>query len=306
MALIKCPDCGREVSSRAVSCPNCGCPISEIVASEGTAPVSTAAPTAPTVDSGKERQLIIAHLKDLCTLELIKWKYEKPIAKAAADFGITNYNNAFDFVSRILEKVSKGITSASSNIYQMTPLQFSNALREEAGPITLISVKVDGKKVSLPRYIYDADGYPDWGPVFDAVSDKYSALYNEHSDEKRKVTAALKTAYDANIIPAPFRNLHGVYYLHDYLSTSQESLSDALLHLDLDIIKSKLDTVIKQQGEILLQTYITNLQLASVQQKFDQLLDAVQSISQDTAAIAKYSAISATHLETIKILQFIK
>lgn len=28
MALIKCPECGKEVSSRAISCPNCGCPIS--------------------------------------------------------------------------------------------------------------------------------------------------------------------------------------------------------------------------------------------------------------------------------------
>lgn len=27
MALIKCPECGKEVSSLAKSCPNCGCPI---------------------------------------------------------------------------------------------------------------------------------------------------------------------------------------------------------------------------------------------------------------------------------------
>lgn len=27
MALIKCPECGKEVSDKAISCPNCGCPI---------------------------------------------------------------------------------------------------------------------------------------------------------------------------------------------------------------------------------------------------------------------------------------
>lgn len=27
MALIKCPECGKELSNRASSCPNCGCPI---------------------------------------------------------------------------------------------------------------------------------------------------------------------------------------------------------------------------------------------------------------------------------------
>ena len=29
MALIKCGECGREVSDKAVNCPHCGCPISD-------------------------------------------------------------------------------------------------------------------------------------------------------------------------------------------------------------------------------------------------------------------------------------
>ena len=29
MSLIKCSECGKEVSSKAKSCPNCGCPIYE-------------------------------------------------------------------------------------------------------------------------------------------------------------------------------------------------------------------------------------------------------------------------------------
>lgn len=28
MAMIQCPECGREVSDKANACPNCGCPIS--------------------------------------------------------------------------------------------------------------------------------------------------------------------------------------------------------------------------------------------------------------------------------------
>ena len=27
MALIKCPECGKEISDKAMSCPNCGCPV---------------------------------------------------------------------------------------------------------------------------------------------------------------------------------------------------------------------------------------------------------------------------------------
>ncbi len=30
MALIKCPECGKEISDKAVSCPSCGCPITTV------------------------------------------------------------------------------------------------------------------------------------------------------------------------------------------------------------------------------------------------------------------------------------
>ena len=30
MAIISCPECGKQVSDRAVSCPECGCPISAV------------------------------------------------------------------------------------------------------------------------------------------------------------------------------------------------------------------------------------------------------------------------------------
>ena len=29
MALINCPECGKEISDKAASCPNCGTPINE-------------------------------------------------------------------------------------------------------------------------------------------------------------------------------------------------------------------------------------------------------------------------------------
>lgn len=36
MALIKCFDCGKEISDRAGTCPFCGCPISELLESSET------------------------------------------------------------------------------------------------------------------------------------------------------------------------------------------------------------------------------------------------------------------------------
>ena len=34
MALIKCPECGKEISDKAKTCPNCGCPIKKITGTE--------------------------------------------------------------------------------------------------------------------------------------------------------------------------------------------------------------------------------------------------------------------------------
>lgn len=53
MALIKCPDCGKQVSDQAVACPNCGHPIAKTSPSESSgqkpssASVSTAVQTQP-------------------------------------------------------------------------------------------------------------------------------------------------------------------------------------------------------------------------------------------------------------------
>lgn len=41
MALIKCPECGKEMSNRADSCPQCGMPINEIIAALGKPDVNT-------------------------------------------------------------------------------------------------------------------------------------------------------------------------------------------------------------------------------------------------------------------------
>lgn len=44
MALINCPECGKQVSTAATACPACGFPVAEKVAQEPTMATSAAAP----------------------------------------------------------------------------------------------------------------------------------------------------------------------------------------------------------------------------------------------------------------------
>ena len=39
MALIKCPECGKDVSERASCCPNCGYPINELSKNDNLEPL---------------------------------------------------------------------------------------------------------------------------------------------------------------------------------------------------------------------------------------------------------------------------
>ena len=44
MALITCPECGKEVSDKAATCPNCGCPLHQ---SQQAVPVEEWKPQKP-------------------------------------------------------------------------------------------------------------------------------------------------------------------------------------------------------------------------------------------------------------------
>ena len=59
MAMIKCPECGKDVSDRASSCPNCGCPI-ESTSPSGTVKIKASVLKAPTGFNGNQKVSIIS------------------------------------------------------------------------------------------------------------------------------------------------------------------------------------------------------------------------------------------------------
>lgn len=105
----------------------------------------------------------------------------------------------------------------------------------------------------------------------------------------------LQTAYDANIIPMQFRNIQGVYYLYDYLSTSNQTLSEALMQCNLEAIKQKLDKMIQLQSEQIVQQAQANAKLGKI---YEVSVDTMNN----TAVAAKYAQIAAVNSEVTKKL----
>lgn len=304
MALISCPDCGRKVSDRAVSCPECGCPIA---ADFGV----SAAPIAPAKNPQLEqvdREIILAHLADLRALELSKYSIEQKLVKYAARYNLSRPENMSQLQQALLNRVFDCLMAMTdTEYYYMTPLQISSRLRQQGLTLPLIYVEENGKRESLINYLASHQAAPD--NIVELVIDELNKSIpggGTIDSDRIRVKMALQKAYEPNLIPAPYRDVYPIYYLYDYLSTSRESLSDALLHLDLDLIRQRLDTVIATQCVSIVQQAITNAQLAFIQSRFDTLIETAKSIEQNTAAIARYSQISAAHLETIKYLNFLR
>lgn len=56
MAMIKCRECGREISSEATTCPNCGCPVSNETIEQGVVITETPLPK----KTGKKKISVLA------------------------------------------------------------------------------------------------------------------------------------------------------------------------------------------------------------------------------------------------------
>lgn len=118
------------------------------------------------------------------------------------------------------------------------------------------------------------------------------------TNELEALENILEKGYSVNIIPTQFRkNLYAIYYLYDFISSSNQSLSTALLHFDLNEIKTKLDKIIEQQQNIIIQQSIIMAQNKEKMEYNQKYLKNLVNIEGNTAQAAIYSGIAANNAE---------
>lgn len=176
-----------------------------------------------------------------------------------------------------------------------------------------LSVK-KAKKISISEYehkvkIFEAEKniYDQCVKDVEKYFDKTKYLINELKKEIKKnirtYDKILKEAYSINIIPMQFRNIEGIYYLYDFLSTSQLTLSDVLMHTEPQTIKDRLGSMIQKQKEAVIQQALTNAKLNEIQYSNQQILNNSRQINANTAAAALYAGISAVNSQVNLQLQ---
>lgn len=135
------------------------------------------------------------------------------------------------------------------------------------------------------------------------------------SQEHTKVDNMLKKAYSVNILPNQYRNLASVYYIYDYMSSSQASLEDTLMHEHMENgiqrLESKLDTVISQNAQNIFQNRMIierlddiGSNMGTISNKIDEvndsnikILESCRRNESNTQQAAQYAAMAAQYAE---------
>ena len=156
--------------------------------------------------------------------------------------------------------------------YQKSEIDYQNRLRNRNNDIIRLQNQVNILNTEAPKRITQINTY----------------RYN--------IETMLKNAYNLNIIPKQFRDIYGVTYLYDFISTSGASglgLSDAIINCNLEQIKYKLDKIIRQCDDIIRQQKNTNSNLREIQRQNNQLLNESKNISNNITLAKQYAEITA-------------
>ena len=132
---------------------------------------------------------------------------------------------------------------------------------------------------------------------------KLSNILSHYKKDLKQTEDLLNDAYAVNLIPAKYRNIYAVYFLYEYISTSTVTLNDALYHCDLDEISQKLNEIIEQQREVVMELAYSNALNEQIVQKNAQILKSAIATENNTALAAQYSQIAAINSNTTAQIQ---
>ena len=135
------------------------------------------------------------------------------------------------------------------------------------------------------------------------LENAWNHLDNEIKKEYYAVDNVLQSFYSMNIIPVQFRNLPAAIYIFDYMSTSQQSLTDALfsnqIKQGIEEIKESLGQILSQLDDLVYETRCLRSENRSGIQhtisQNDQMLRQLQSVSSSSAEAAEYARLASNY-----------
>lgn len=132
------------------------------------------------------------------------------------------------------------------------------------------------------------------------IKSRESALHavKDIDEEISSADSILEHLYSINVIPEEFReDIDALLFFYNFIKTSQQPLSVAMLHFDLKQIKDTLKEIVLQQQEIILNQCIQQGQNANIIAAQNRQLQKLSAIERNSTNAVAYSRIAASNAE---------
>ncbi len=312
-----CSKCGFQLDDEDVFCQQCGAKVKSVVQTQTTAPTDSKRSGNTELD----REALKIYLGNVLALECIKRKLEAKLISTEDEKKeaiVQNYHQYYNlyyndtyvhlwFNGEKYYVAYKGdVVCQDGRIYydecewRDVDLIFFDDWRDDQDISSFFSIgTIRKKKKAFEKILADfkSNAPKEYKKNLDIIQN-YDKCYSEITEELKKTEALLKEAYNVNIIPLVFREkIHAIYYLHSFITTSNESLTTAFLQFNLEEIKSKLDKVIEQQQDIIIQQAVMISQNETLIRQNQNQLERLSRIETNTGNAAQYAAIAANNAE---------
>ena len=131
------------------------------------------------------------------------------------------------------------------------------------------------------------------------IQNEWNDLVSYYEVEYSKIEHLLNAYYSMNILANPYRNLASVYYIYDYMSSSNASLEETLFHEHMENgiqrILSKLDTIISQNNTIILQNRQIEATSKEILRVNTNMLEKLQAIETNTETASQYAELASNY-----------
>lgn len=156
------------------------------------------------------------------------------------------------------------------------------------------------RKEAIEKYEKEVARIEENKGTYAAVAKQWNKKSEYWKSEYRTVQSLLNNLYSMNILPEPYRNIQSVYYLYNYMSTSQESLRDALFHEHMENgiqrILAKLDQIVAQNEEIIFSQRIAEAQNQQIIEHNCEMLSELEKTNKTTQEISRKLDVGNTYL----------
>lgn len=218
-----------------------------------------------------DRRFLVPYLRDVCSVELLYSRTARDLASCEdmLAYARKKENRKAERVEKpsLLEKLA--IHFIGYSIVIIFALYLNS---HPSGILALLFVLVAGLIVGVSlatiwkipgEYSHDLRKYEAY-LAEQATYDKEKVRYRELANiQEKKITLLRKQqysvkelrqqVYSVNVIPSKYRNLHAAYYLFDFFSScAEDDLGRVIQTMLLDDIIARLDKIIAQNEEILL------------------------------------------------------